>query len=126
MKPPLIQGNRSPLKIQRAKELRLQQTPSEEYLWQNLRNNRLDGFHFRRQHVIDGFIVDFYCHQVRLVVEIDGPIHQYQQEYDRERENILRQHELHLIRFTDKEVMEDLESVLARLRVACRKLSQEK
>jgi very-short-patch-repair endonuclease len=125
MKKPLVQGNRSPQKIQRAKELRQQQTTSEAYLWHNLRGNRLDGFHFRRQHVIDGFIVDFYCHQIRLVVEIDGPIHEFQQEYDREREHILRQHGLHLIRFTDEEVMEDMDGVLKKLQVVCHKLSQK-
>ena len=123
MKKPLIQGNRSPQKIQCAKALRQDQTPSEKYLWHNLRANRLAGFHFRRQHVIDGFIVDFYCHKVRLVVEIDGPIHQFQQEYDHEREHILRQHDLHLIRFTNEEVMENLEGVLWKLKIVCHKLS---
>ena len=122
MNKPLVQGNRSPQKILRAKELRQRQTPSEKYLWNNVRDNRLDGFHFRRQHVVDGFILDFYCHRIRLVVEIDGPIHQLQQDYDSERENILRQHDLHLIRFTDEEVMQDLESVLHKLRITCHKL----
>ena len=126
MSKPLIQGNRSPQKISRARELRQQQTVSEQYLWQNLRNNRLDGFHFRRQHVIDGFIVDFYCHQLRLVVEVDGPVHQYQQDYDKERAHILHQHELHLIRFTDAEVMEEMETVLRKLRITCQKLSEQK
>jgi very-short-patch-repair endonuclease len=126
MKKSLVYGSRSPQKIHRAKELRKEQTPSEKYLWNNIRANRLDGFHFRRQHVIDEFIVDFYCHQVRLVVEIDGPIHEFQQEYDCERAHILRQHGLHLIRFTDVEVMEDLEGVLGKLRTVCHKLMEEK
>lgn len=126
MRKPLVQGNRSPQKVHRAKELRNEQTASEAYLWHDLRANRMDGFHFRRQHVIDGFIVDFYCHQVRLAVEIDGPIHEFQQDYDREREHILRQQELHLIRFSDKEVMEDLEGVLGKLRTVCHKLMNEK
>ena len=126
MKKPLVQGNRSPQKLQRAKELRQQQTPSEAYVWHNLRGDRLDGFHFRRQHVIDGFIVDFYCHQLRLVVEIVGPIHGFQKEYDREREHILRQHGLHLIRFMDQEVMQNMDGVLKKLQIVCHQLMNEK
>lgn len=50
-------------KVERAKELRKNLTPEERILWQRLRANRLDGWHFRRQQIIDGFIVDFYCHK---------------------------------------------------------------
>jgi very-short-patch-repair endonuclease len=58
-------------KLQRAKELRREMTPAEKLLWNELRANKL-GVHFRRQQVIAGFIVDFYCHKVGLVVEVDG------------------------------------------------------
>jgi len=71
-----------PEKVALAKELRDTMTPAERYLWQQLRANRLDGWHFRRQQIIDGFIVDFYCHQADLVIEIDGPIHESQQAAD--------------------------------------------
>ena len=60
-------------KQQRAKELRHDMTPAEKILWEELRANRL-GVHFRRQQVIAGFIVDFYCHKSALVVEVDGDI----------------------------------------------------
>jgi very-short-patch-repair endonuclease len=58
-------------KLERAKELRREMTPAEKLLWQEVRANKL-GVRFRRQQVIQGFIVDFYCHQAGLVVEVDG------------------------------------------------------
>src|SRR4051794_32071831 len=78
-------------KIERAKELRQDMTPAEKRLWDCLRKNRLDGLHFRRQQVIDGFIVDFYCHAAALVVEIDGEIHEQQAAADAERDQVLSQ-----------------------------------
>ncbi len=68
-------------KLQRAKELRREMRPAEKILWQELRANKL-GVHFRRQQVIAGFIVDFYCHKMGLVLEVDGDIHDLQQEED--------------------------------------------
>lgn len=73
-----------PEKAARAKELRREMTAAEKILWGYLRANRLDGFHFRRQQVIAGFIVDFYCHPAGLAIELDGPVHANQVEYDRE------------------------------------------
>ena len=61
-------------KLQRAKELRREMTPAENLLWKEVRANKL-GVHFRRQQVIQGFIVDFYCHRAGLVVEVDGDVH---------------------------------------------------
>ena len=58
-------------KLQRAKELRRNMTPAEKMLWGELRANKL-GIHFRRQQIIEGFIVDFYCHKASLVIEVDG------------------------------------------------------
>jgi very-short-patch-repair endonuclease len=75
-------------KLQRAKELRREMTPAEKLLWQELRANKL-GIHFRRQQVIAGFIVDFYCQKSALVVEVDGDIHDLQQEEDERRERVL-------------------------------------
>jgi very-short-patch-repair endonuclease len=97
-------------------------TAAEKKLWKALRRNQLDGLHFRRQQIIDGFIVDFYCHAVGLVVEVDGPIHDKaeQVEYDAERERVLEVYGLHLLRVRNEEVMQDLGSVLERIRDACR------
>ena len=59
----------------RAKELRKNMTPAEKVLWQRLRNYKVDGFYFRRQHPIKFFIADFYCAKADLIIEIDGGIH---------------------------------------------------
>src|SRR4051812_33525571 len=67
-------------KLARAKELRREMTPAERLLWSHLRRNQLNGLHFRRQQVIEGFITDFYCHSAALVVEVDGRIHEEQVE----------------------------------------------
>jgi very-short-patch-repair endonuclease len=67
-------------KLQRARELRREMTPAEKLLWHELRANKL-GVHFRRQKIIAGFIVDFYCHKAALVIEVDGAIHDLQQEF---------------------------------------------
>src|SRR5262245_45118962 len=79
----------APEKLARAKELRRTMTPAERILWAHLRADRLAGFHFRRQQVIDGFIVNFYCHTAALIVEVDGPIHDEQIDADAQRDGIL-------------------------------------
>lgn len=85
-------------KLQRAKELRREMTPAEKILWEELRANKL-GVHFRRQQVIAGFIVDFYCHKAALVVEADGNIHDLQKEEDERREKVLSELGLKVVRF---------------------------
>ncbi len=96
----------------RAEQLRREMTPAERRLWARLRANRLGGWHFRRQQVIAGFIVDFYCHRAGLVVEVDGPIHQGQAAADAERDAILRAHGLRILRVTNAAVMSQLNTVL--------------
>ena len=108
-----------PVKVERAKELRRNMTEAEAALWQCLRANRLGGFHFRRQQVIDGFIVDFYCHAAGLVVEVDGGIHAEQADYDAERDRILTARGLHVFRVTNEDVREDLDGVLSRILAVC-------
>ena len=106
-------------KVERAKEFRKNLTPEERILWQQLRANRLDGWHFRRQQIIDGFIVDFYCHKAGLVVELDGPIHDGQAEYDVERDKALEIRGLRVLRIKNEEAHKDLEHVLVRILEAC-------
>ena len=116
----IITGQKiDPAKLQQAKALRRNMTPAEKRLWSALRANRLQGFHFRRQQIIDGFIVDFYCHAARLVVEVDGPVHDGQVEYDIERSRVLAARELQVLRVNNEEVMQNLEGVLTRIRAAC-------
>jgi very-short-patch-repair endonuclease len=107
------------IKIQRAKELRRQMTQEEKILWQHLRANRLNGLHFRRQQIIDGFIADFYCHAARLVIEVDGEIHQQQAEYDAERSKVLSARGLRLLRIRNVEVRQNLNNILVRISKAC-------
>jgi len=98
-------------KLERAKELRREMTPAEKILWEELRANKL-GVHFRRQQVIEGFIVDFYCHKSALVVEVDGDVHDLQQEEDARREKALREMGLRVVRFRNDEVMRELSAVV--------------
>lgn len=79
----------SPTKRDLSKELRRRMTPEEAILWRMLRTNRARGFHFRRQQVIAGFVADFYCHTAKLVIEVDGGIHDQHAEYDAERDCVL-------------------------------------
>jgi very-short-patch-repair endonuclease len=106
-------------KLQQAKALRRNMTSAEKRLWAELRANRLDGFHFRRQQIIDGFIVDFYCHAASLVVEVDGPVHDEQADQDAERDRILAARGLHILRVRNEEVMQNLGEVLTRIRRVC-------
>jgi very-short-patch-repair endonuclease len=112
----IITGQRvSKEKLQRAKELRREMTPAEKILWNELRSNKL-GVHYRRQQVIAGFIVDFYCHKVGLVIELDGDIHDLQQAEDKRREKALSEIGLRIARFRNDEVEKDLTAVIARIR----------
>lgn len=94
-------------KLQRAKELRREMTSAEKLLWQEIRANKL-GVHFRRQQIIQGFIVDFYCHKAGLVIEVDGDIHDLQKEEDKRREKVLSELGLKVVRFENGEVMKNL------------------
>jgi very-short-patch-repair endonuclease len=102
-------------KQERAKELRREMTPAEKILWQELRANKL-GVHFRRQQVIAGFIVDFYCHKAGLVVEVDGDVHDLQQDEDIRREKALRELGLRIVRFKNDEVLRKLSEVAQKIR----------
>ena len=64
--------------IERARQMRKEPTNAEALLWVRLRKRQLDGLKFRRQHIVQYFIVDFYCPRVKLVIEIDGPVHDVQ------------------------------------------------
>ena len=106
--------------IERAKELRIAQTPAESKLWSNIRDRQLNGRKWRGQQVIDYYIVDFYCSELRLVVEIDGDVHVFQEEKDKIRQAYLENLGLRVIRFTNNDVMDNLEGVLTVLWDMCR------
>jgi very-short-patch-repair endonuclease len=107
-------------KLNRARELRSEMTPAEKILWQEVRANKL-GVHFRRQQIIAGFIVDFYCHSAGLVIELDGEIHLKQKQDDSEREKALKEMGLSVVRFQNEEVTKDLLKVVNKIRVSLQK-----
>jgi len=94
-------------------------TPAEKKLWARLSNKQLHGLKFRRQHPLHHFILDFYCHAQRLVVEVDGGVHSAQREYDQAREKWLTQREYRVLRFSNKAVISDIEGVLTQISRAC-------
>jgi len=102
-----------------AKELRITQTPAESRLWSRIRDRQLNGRKWRRQQVIDNYIVDFYCPELRLVVEVDGDVHVFQEERDKMRQAYLENLGLRVIRFTNNDVMDNLEGVLTALWDMC-------
>ncbi|WP_277881758.1 DUF559 domain-containing protein [Dolichospermum sp. FACHB-1091] len=95
-----------------ARQMRTEATLAEKQLWQRLKNKQLLGFKFRRQQVIDRFIVDFYCHEVKLVIEVDGEIHNYTQVEDAIREEFLESLGLRVVRFKNEDVLFRIEGVL--------------
>lgn len=105
---------------ERAKKLQREMTPEEKIRWKHLRTNKLNGFHFRRQQIIHGYFADFYCHQHELIVEVDGGIHEFQQDYDADREAYLNALGFRIIRFTNEEVNRDLKSVLQKIVNECK------
>ncbi len=90
----------------KARSLRRPLTPAEYRFWLYVRSRKMAGYKFRRQHPIGNFIVDFYCHRLRLVVEIDGGIHNLQEvkEYDKKREARIKSLGLSVLRFTNEDV----------------------
>jgi very-short-patch-repair endonuclease len=98
--------------LEAARILRKNMTRYENILWEKLKGKKVCKLRFRRQHPIDFFIADFYCHEVKLVVEIDGPIHNNQSEYDDDRTAEMEKFGIKVIRFTNDEVEFDIEKVI--------------
>ena len=96
-------------------------TPAEKILWKELRTNKLNRLHFRRQQIVHGYFADFYCHQHELIVELDGGIHELQKEYDAEREENLVALGFCIIRFTNEDITGNLKGVLQKIVDACEK-----
>ena len=98
---------------QRARELRKNMTAAEKKLWQVLRGNQLDGLHFRRQHAIGTYILDFVCVQEKLVIEVDGGTHLSQVGYDKARTRWLEEEKgYRVIRFTNDDVLRNIHVVV--------------
>jgi len=104
----------TPILFEFAKDMRNNPTEAESFLWQYLSNNRLRGFRFRRQHPVMYFIADFYCHSKQLIIEVDGGYHRIpeQYEYDRNRDYELQELGLKVLRFTNEQVLFDIENTM--------------
>lgn len=102
---------------ERAKELRRNQTDAERLLWSLLRSRQLGGFKFRRQKPIGNYIVDFYCKERKLVIELDGGGHgeEAQAAYDRLRDQILLEEGYSVLRFWNHEVFQETQAVLKKI-----------
>ena len=114
-----MSNNHSP--ISRARKLRREMTDEEKILWQKLRGRKFLGLKFLRQHPIiydrintqpKYFIVDFYCAEKSLIIELDGKIHDFQKQRDSRREEILVGAGLHILRFKNEKINENLSEVL--------------
>ena len=101
---------------ERRVDLRNNQTPQEILLWSRLRREQL-GFKFRRQHGVGGYIVDFYCPEKKLVIEVDGAQHfeKEAKEYDRIRSSYLKGLDIKVLRFTNAEINTNIEGVIQKI-----------
>jgi very-short-patch-repair endonuclease len=108
----------SPKIFSNAKKLRENSTEAEEKLWLAVKNNQIEGFKFRRQHPLSFYIADFYCHALKLVIEIDGAYHltEEQQLLDEERTKNIEFQGLKVIRFTNEEVLLQLPEVIGKIK----------
>jgi len=104
--------------LNNAKALRTNQTDAEQRLWYHLRAHRFMNFKFKRQKPVGSYIVDFVCMERRLIIEIDGGQHADQVEYDQRRDAWLRNQGYTVLRFWNNEVLQQLEGVLERIRLA--------
>ncbi len=102
----------SPKVFARARELRQEMTTAERKLWSHLRAHRLNGLHFRRQHALGQYIVDFCCLKKNLIIEVDGSPHLEQEAYDLERTAWLNEQGFRVLRFTNHEVIRNTQAVM--------------
>ena len=103
----------TPEKIERSRVLRREMTEAEKVFWNMVRDRKMFGLKFRRQQIIDGFIVDFYCDSLGLCIEIDGGVHDSDEQarYDRERDEVLALRGLKVLRLANEDVINDVGAV---------------
>jgi leucyl-tRNA synthetase len=109
---------------QLAGNARREPTPQERIMWAHLRNSRLSGYKFRQQHLIHNYRVDFYCAAGKLIIELDGPIHDNQAADDAIRQTLLESFGYQFLRFTNDQVTSNVDAVLARIRQTLDEVSQ--
>jgi very-short-patch-repair endonuclease len=109
----------TPQTLKKAKLLRSKTTQAETILWERLKGKQVNELRFRRQYPINIYIVDFYYHSQKLVIELDGGIHKTQIEYDNERTKDLEMYGLKVIRFNNYEVEKNIELVISKIMDSC-------
>ena len=116
-----------PIIFERAKAMRENMTQAEKSVWELLKLNKMLGLRFKPQHPIDIFIADLYCHQLKLVIEIDGGIHKSvdQREYDIGREAELEHWGIKVIRFTNEEVESNIDQIQSEIERICNERGSE-
>ena len=102
-------------KLELARNLRRRMTPQEKILWHALRRDALAALHFRRQQVVAGYVVDFYCASAKLAIEIDGDSHLGTTDYDKIRDRALLELGIGTLRISNGDVDRDLDGVLRRI-----------
>ena len=109
-----VRGKTDPKTVLKARQLRTRLTESERVLWEALRDGRLHGIKFRRQHPFGPYVLDFFCVKAQLEIELDGSVHNQpdQKEYDQQRTAYLEQHGLRVLRFRNEKIGGNLEAVL--------------
>ena len=105
--------------LHHSRHLRNNPTDVERLLWQHLRKRQMMGFKFRRQQLIDNYIVDFICLENKLIIEVDGGHHSLQKGEDGERDGYLKKNGFKVLRFWNNEVLENMEGVLEKIRINC-------
>ena len=108
---------------QAARSMRGEPTRAEEVLWSALQKKQVAGLKFRRQHPVGRFVLDFYCPSHKLVVEVDGEVHDQQQERDAERTRVLQAYGYRVLRFRNEQVINDLPAVVRKIAAATAKLA---
>jgi len=112
----------------KARILRKNQTPAESLLWSQLRSRQLSGFKFRRQHIIDNYILDFYCRDAKLAIEIDGG--QHAEDENLKRDNLqtehLNQKGIQVLRFWNDDVLKHLDEVVEEIDATLKDIMTEK
>ena len=111
--------------FRRAFWLRNNMTPAERKLWEELRNNKM-GIRFKAQHPMSCYIVDFYSYALKLVIEVDGPIHDFNVVYDQERTKNLEQAGNLVIRFSNEDIMNNMSQVLELIRAKMTEINEKK
>ena len=114
----------APAMFRLAKELRKAETEAEKILWDRLRRNQILGMQFRRQHPINVFVADFYCPKIKLVIEVDGSIHEIPeyQAHDIGRSDVLNDFGITVIRFTNEQILEEIDNTISQIETIVKQL----